>query len=122
MNPKTFIPILLFLFLALSGGSVLCETSKEKARDDYTILFNLINESNAITSKAMNEYSAINSKAINECNRINFTLVMTLHCLLFIYITFAIGYAQKIIFKQQRQIDDLKRELEEMKKQSEPQS
>ena len=135
MNLKTFITILLFLFLALNGGSALCDTGEKEVRDDYARLFNLINDYNASNARAMNEFQAINSRLINEYNSanvrlmnehqssnfklitrynfVNFILIIVLHSILFIYVTFVL---QKIIVKQQRQIDDLKHELEEMKK------
>ena len=113
MNPKAFIPILLFLFLALSGSSALCETSKEQTRDDYTRLVNQINEYNATM---MNVWQDANLRLINKNYDSNFKLLIVLYGLSIIYTTFALGYSRKIIFKQQRQIDDLKRELEEMKK------
>ena len=91
----------------------MCETSKEKARDDYTILFQLINEYNTGNFKTMNEYNSNNFKLITQYNTINFALIIGLNSLLFIYVNIVLG---KTIAKQQRRIDDLKRELEEMKK------
>ena len=127
MNLKTFIPILLFLLVASSGGSALCETSEKEARDDYTRLRDLVDGYNASNVRAINEYSSIHSKLINEhhasnvklinkYNFITFILIITLHTILFIYVTFFLGYLQRIIVKQQRQIDEMKREWEDVKR------
>ena len=136
-DTKTVILVLSFLFLALSGKVALCETEKEKTRDEYTRLVKLITDYNAGTNKAMSEYNAINFKLINDHNSnsvrlineynsnsfrlinrynlITFTLIMALNTTTFVYVTYVQKHSHKTIADQQCQIDDLKRELEELR-------
>ena len=129
------------MFLALSRCVALCETEKEETSKEYTRLVKLITDSNAIwdrymnerfdiqfgamdkrlaiQSRAMNEQHSNLFKLVNEYNSANFTLIITLHTIVFIYVTLVCSFTYKHLYKtitdQQRQIDDLKRELEEMK-------